>query len=143
MPTVTSDDITAPKLTRLLIIHIFSKHGVPTHITCNCGSKFISHFFHSLGPALDMKIHFTSGYHLEGDSQTKCLNQTLEQYLHIFCNYQQDNWLEILLITVYPKHELASTKTHKYVVDLDELHTELCSKMDKAQACYQGPANCC
>ena len=43
-----------------------------------------------------MKIHFTLGYHPEGDGQTECLNQTLEQYLRIFCNYQQDNWSELL-----------------------------------------------
>ena len=100
-----------------------------------------------------MKIHFTSGYHPEGDGQTKCLNQMLEQYLHIFCNYQQDNWSELLPlaeftynnspsatigitpffankgyhpnITVYPKCKLASVKAHKYVIDLEELHTKL------------------
>jgi hypothetical protein len=43
-----------------------------------------------------MKIHFTSGYHPEGDGQTERLNQTLEQYLRIFCNYQQDNWSPLL-----------------------------------------------
>jgi hypothetical protein len=39
-----------------------------------------------------MKLHFTSGYHPEGDGQTECANQTLEQYLRIYCNYQQSNW---------------------------------------------------
>jgi hypothetical protein len=40
---------------------------------------------------LDMKLHFTSRYHLEGNRQTKCVNQTLEQYLCTYCNYQQNN----------------------------------------------------
>ena len=116
-----------------------------------------------------MKIHFTSGYHPEGDGQTKRLNQTLEQYLHIFCNYQQDNWSEILPlakftynnspsattsvtpffankgyhpnITVFPEHELASIKAREYVIDLEELHAKLCEQMTKAQARYQGPAD--
>jgi len=35
------------------------------------GSEFVSHFFQSLGKALDMKLHFTLGYHPEGDGQTK------------------------------------------------------------------------
>jgi len=64
---------------------------VPSHITSNRGSEFVSNFFCSLGTALDMWLHFTSGYHPEGDRQTKCTNQTLEQYLHVYCNYQQDN----------------------------------------------------
>src|SRR6202041_1383234 len=85
----TMDDITAPELARLFIIHVFSKHRVPTHVTCDRGSEFISHFFRSLGMALNIKIHFTSGYHPEGDGQTEHLNQTLEQYIRIFCNYQE------------------------------------------------------
>ena len=117
-----------------------------------------------------MKIHFTSGYHPEGDGQTERLNQTLEQYLRIFCNYQQDNWSELLPLTkftynnspsattgvtpffankgyhpniaIYPERELASVKAREYVIDLEELHAELRTQMAKAQACYQGPTDC-
>ena len=80
-----------PKLAKLFIVHMFSKHGVPSHVTSDRCSEFISHFFHSLGKALRMTLHFTSGYHPEGDGQTERMNQTLEQYLQIYCNYQQDN----------------------------------------------------
>jgi len=34
-----------------------------------------------------MQLHFTSGYHPEGDGQTKYMNQTLEQYLYVYYNY--------------------------------------------------------
>ena len=85
----------APKLAKLFVIHVFSKHGVPMHVACDQGFECTSHFFQLLGIALDIKIHFTLGYHLEGDGQTECLNQMLEQYLCIFCNYQQDSWLEL------------------------------------------------
>ena len=50
------------------------------------GTEFISHFFWSLGKALDMCLHFTSSHHPEGDGQTERSNQTLEQYLHIYSN---------------------------------------------------------
>ena len=73
----THDTITLANLAKLFILHVFSKHGVPSHITSDHGSKFISHFFRSLGKALDMQLHFTSGYHLEGDGQTKQTNQML------------------------------------------------------------------
>ena len=82
IPTV--DEITMLQLAKLFIIHVFSKHRVLLHVTCDHGSKFVSTFFRSLGQALDMKRQFTSGYHLEEDRQTECLNQTLEQYLCIF-----------------------------------------------------------
>src|SRR5882724_6954799 len=67
----THDTIMSPQLAQLFILHVFSKHGVPGHVTSNHGMEFISHFFWSLGTVLDMKLHFTSGYHPEGDGQTE------------------------------------------------------------------------
>ena len=140
-------------LAHLFVLHVFSKHSVPSHVTSNRGSEFVSNFFQSLGTTLNMWLHFTSGYHPEGDGQTKCMNQTLEQYLHVYCNYQQDNWSELLLfaefayhnalstttgvslffankryhpnITVYPEHDIASSRAHNFAVDLDKLQNTL------------------
>jgi len=78
---LTHVTITSDQLAQLFIIHIFSKHSVPSHVTSDRGSEFILHFFQSLGIALDMKLHFTSGYHPKGDRQTERTNQTLEQYI--------------------------------------------------------------
>src|SRR5260370_34274987 len=86
----------------MFLTHVFSKHRVPSHVTLDWGTKFISHFFHSLGKLLQMELHFTSGYHPEGDSQTKCINQVLEQYLRAYTNYQQDNWAALLLLANLP-----------------------------------------
>ncbi|KAJ3473163.1 hypothetical protein NLI96_g13105 [Meripilus lineatus] len=94
IPTVVT--CTSEQLAQLFITHVFSKHGVPAHVTCDRGSEFVSRFFRSLGEALDMRIHFTSGYHPEADGQTERVNQTLEQYLRVYCNYQQDNWAPLL-----------------------------------------------
>ena len=88
----------------------FSKHGIPEHVTSDRGPEFISHFFRSLGKALDMKLHYTSGYHPEGDGQTECTNQTLEQYLCIFCNYQQDNWKTLLFLAEFAYNNAPSNE---------------------------------
>jgi len=165
----THDTITSPELAKLFVTHVFSKHGVPSHVTSNRGPEFVSHFFHSLGKALDIRLHFTSGYHPEGDGQTERANQTLEQYLRIYCNYQQDNWADLLplaefaynnapsattgvspffankgyhpLITINSDAPLSSEHAHSYVTDLVELHSFLHSKMSAAQKHYQGPAD--
>ena len=57
----TYDTVTSANLALLFVQHIFSKHGVPSHITSDRGSEFVLHFFRSLGQALDMRLHFTSG----------------------------------------------------------------------------------
>ena len=77
----TTDKVSSPELALLFIQHVFAKHGIPTHVTSDQGTEFMSRFFCSLGSALDMTLHFTSGYHPEADGQTECVNQTLEQYL--------------------------------------------------------------
>ena len=124
----------------------------------------MSNFFQSLGTALNMRLHFTSGYHSEGDGQTKHMNQTLEQYLRVYCNYQQDNWSELLPlaefaynnalstttsvspffankryylnISVHPKHDIASSQACDFAVDLNELQSTLKAEISMAQQHY-------
>ena len=143
----THDTITSPELAKLFLLHVFSKHGVLAHVTSDHSTEFVSHFFQSLGKALDMYLHFTSRYHPEGDGQTERSNQTLEQYLCIYSNYQQDNWAELLPlaefaynnvpsattgvspffankgyhpnISVFPECDMTSTQARDYAIDLD------------------------
>ena len=161
--------ITSVDLACLFVLHVFSKHGIPSHVTSDRGSEFVSNFFRSLGTALDMWLHFTSGYHSEGDGQTEHMNQTLEQYLHVYCNYQQDNWSELLSltefaynnapsattivspffsnkgyhlnITVHPEHDIASSRACNFTVDLNELQSTLKAEISMAQQCYQKSAD--
>src|SRR6266571_4795214 len=51
--------IMAPELAKLFLLHIFSKHSIPVHITSDRRSEFVSNFFRSLGKALDIHLHFT------------------------------------------------------------------------------------
>jgi len=163
------DTITSTDLACLFVLHVFSKHGIPSHVTSDRDSEFVSNFFRSLGTALDMQLHFTSGYHPEGDGQTKHTNQTLEQYLCVYCNYQQDNWSELLSltefaynnalsattgvspfftnkgyhpnITVHPECDIVSSRACDFTVDLDELQSTLKTEISVAQQCYQKSAD--
>jgi len=104
-----------------------------------------------------------------GDGQTKQTNQTLEQYLRIYCNYQQDNWAELLPISefaynnapnattgvspfftnkgyhpnlsVHPECDIASSRACKFAMDLDELHQQLRKSISEAQVRYQDSAD--
>jgi len=165
----THDAITSAELARLFVTHVFSKHRVPSHVTSDRSSEFVSHFFHSLGTTLDMRLHFTSGYHPEANGQAEQTNQTLEQYLRVYCNYQQNNWSELLPLAefaynnassattgvspffankgyhpnllVYLERDIASSRTRDFVVDLDELQGTLKEEIVKAQMQYQPSTN--
>ena len=126
-------------------------------------------FFRSLGSLLSMKLHFTSGYHPEGDGQTEWINQVLEQYLRAYTNYQQDNWAPLLPLAEFAYNNTASTTTgispffmnkgyhprlstnllapsssseaQHYMADLDQLHSQLKASITEAQECYQKAAD--
>jgi len=51
--------LNAAMLVELFIKHVFSKHGVPSHVISDQGMEFVSKFFRSLANALDMKLYFT------------------------------------------------------------------------------------
>jgi len=93
---LTMRTIDATGLAEVFVKNVFSKHSVPSHVTSDCGSEFMLRFFKALASALDIKLHFTSGYHPEANGQTERTNQTLKQYLRIYCNYQQLDWADLL-----------------------------------------------
>ena len=97
-----------------------------------------------------MKLHFTSSYHPEGDGQTKQTNQILEQYLQIFCNYQQDNWYTLLPLAEFAYNNTPSSTTgislflankgyHLNLTIHPERDLEQKTTIAEAQLCYQGP----
>jgi len=152
--------LNATMLGELFVRYIFFKHGVPSHVTFNQGMEFMSKFFRSLADALDIKLYFTSGYHPEADGQTERTNQTLKQFLRIYCNYQQSNWLQLLPVAefvynntpssttsispfytnkgYYPRMELQVkcdaqiTEANSFVMDLRTVHNDLREAIEDA-----------
>ena len=83
-------------LARLFLKHVFSKHGVPHDIISDRGKLFVSKFWSSLCELLGIKANLSTAYHPETDGQTERVNQILEQYLRLYINYQQDDWIHLL-----------------------------------------------
>ena len=85
----------------------------------------MSRFLCALGKALNMRLHFTSGYHLQGNGQTEQTNQILEQYLHMYCNYQQSDWLTLLPLAEFTYNNTLSATTGMMVHAEHELASAL------------------
>ena len=68
---LTHDMIMSQQLAQLFVLHTSSPSTEFQATSLPTADPNLSHFFHSLGIALDMKLHFTSGYHPEGDGQTE------------------------------------------------------------------------
>jgi len=48
----TTDNVTAIDVADAFIMHVFAKHGIPLHVSSDCGLEFTSHFFQSFGTLL-------------------------------------------------------------------------------------------
>jgi outer membrane protein assembly factor BamD (BamD/ComL family) len=47
---------------------------------------------------MGIKQRLTTAYHPQANGQTERTNQTVEQYLRHYVNYQQNDWVVYLLI---------------------------------------------
>jgi len=63
--------IDTEELVNLFVKNIFLKHKVPSYVTSDRKTKFMLKFLKSLATALNMKLHFSAGYHLEANEQTE------------------------------------------------------------------------
>ena len=163
--TPTQRSIDSAGLAATFVKEVFSKHGVLAHVTLDQGSEFISRFFRVLVLTLNMKLHFTSGYHPKADGQTEQTNQMLEQYLRIYCNYQQSDWAQLLPLAEFTYNDTLSATTRvspffankgyhpcldiqleraslsdaaqNYSANLEEIHTQLKQLIANAQARYK------
>ena len=116
-----------------------------------------------------MKLHHISGYYPEADGQTERMNQTLEQYLRTYCNYQQSNWAQLLPLAEFSYNNMLSATTKEspffanksyhlqlqiqtdlenlpktsrpYLAKLETVYKELKRNIMVAQNRYQGLAN--
>jgi hypothetical protein len=94
IPTTTH--VTAEETAKLYLRHVFKHYGLPSDIVSDRGSQFTSRFLQSLLAQCDIKSNKLTAYHPQSDGQTERVNQVLEQYLRIFCDYQQDDWNQLL-----------------------------------------------
>jgi hypothetical protein len=108
----TNSNVTAEQAAQLYLRNVFRLHGLPSDIVSDRGQQFTSRFTRRLLELCDIKGNRSTAYHPQSDGQTERTNQTLEQYLRIYCDYQQDDWYDLLSYAefVYNNTQNASTK---------------------------------
>jgi hypothetical protein len=103
----------APYLAKVFIRHIVTQHGIPERIISDRDKLFTSHFWEELCQALQIKRALSTAYHPQTDGQTERTNQTLEQYLRLYVNDEQDNWSTLL-----PQAALAYNSTKQETIGM-------------------------
>jgi len=86
-------------------------HGLPSEILSDRDTQFTSGFWSELMSHLGIKLKLSTAFRPQTDGQTEIVNQVLEQYLRHFCNYQQDDWVELLPFAEYAHNTAVSEAT--------------------------------
>jgi len=67
---------------------------LPESIISDRGAQFTAELMKEPNEMLEIEKKLFIAFYLQTDGQTKCTNQELEQYLHMFIDHRQEQWPE-------------------------------------------------
>jgi hypothetical protein len=67
---------------------------------------------HDLYRLLNIQSNASTAYHPQTDGQTERINQEIEHYLRVFCNYHQSDWSDWLSLAEFSYNDKTQISTH-------------------------------
>jgi len=104
-------DIYSPELAWDFFEHIICKRGVPEIIVTDRNTQFTSWFWTQVCSHLRNDHWLSTAFHPQTKRRRECQNQTMEQYPRACCNYQQDNWVELLMLAKFAYNNMVHAST--------------------------------
>ena len=108
---LTSTEITSQGIAKIFRDEIFKLHGIPKKVISDRGPQFVSSFMKELYSQLQIEGNPSTAYHPETDGQTERINAWVEQYLRIYINHRQSDWVEWLSIVEFAHNQTSSSAT--------------------------------
>src|ERR1700735_1266117 len=84
--------------------NVWRRTGLPHQVISDRGPQFASKVMQEVWKKLNVKSTMSTAFHPQTDSKTECVNQELEQYLRVFGNFQQDNWVNLIPFMEFAQH---------------------------------------
>ncbi|CDO72200.1 hypothetical protein BN946_scf184970.g52 [Trametes cinnabarina] len=94
-------ELSAEGWAQLFFQHVYRRKGLPRKVISDRGPQFVSRFLKALYELLGIKGNPSTPYHPQTDGQTERVNQEIEQYLRIFINHRQNDWVRWLPIAEF------------------------------------------
>jgi hypothetical protein len=88
--------IDAVGLANLFLREVVRLHGLPKTFVSDRGPQFASIFWGEICNRLGIDRRMSKPFHPQTDGQTERMNAGIEQYLWVFVNPQQDDWVQWL-----------------------------------------------
>ena len=92
----TTEKTLAEGLMKLFRDHVWKLHGLPESIILDRGVQFAAGIIKELNNLLGIQTKLSTAYHPQTDGQMERINQELEQYLRVFIDHRQEQWLDWL-----------------------------------------------
>ena len=105
----TIERILAERLARLFKDNVWKLYGLPESIVSDRGSQFTAELTKELNKILGIETKLSTVFHPQMDRQTEQMNQELEQYLRLFVDHRQKDWLEWLALVEFAVNNKAHT----------------------------------
>ena len=102
---------TAEGCAKLFLANVWKLHGLASDIVSDRDPVFTSTFWVELMKKLDVRLRKSTAFRPQTDGQTERINQTLEHYLCQYCNYEQNDWYEMLPRAEYSYNNSVTTAT--------------------------------
>ena len=109
----TTDQVTSEGMARLYRDNVWKHHGLPDQIISDRGPQFVSRFMKELNSILGIKTTPSTAYHPQTDGQTERENQGIEQYLRLFINHRQDDWVQWLALAEFCHNNRVQASTRQ------------------------------
>ena len=101
----------AEGLARLFRNNVQKLHGLPESIILDKGPQFAAGLMQELNRMLGIESKILTAFYPQTDGQIEKVNQELEQYLRMFINHWQEQWLEWLGIVEFAYNNKAHSST--------------------------------
>jgi len=117
VPTYTT--VTVEEAARLFLHHVWKLHSLPKRVVSDHGPQFVASFTKKLYRLLGIWLSSSIAWHPQTDRQVECVNQELDQFLHLFVNKRQNDWYNLLSIAKFQhnNHVHSTTQQPPFLLD--------------------------
>ena len=102
---------------------IFPFYGIPRCIISDQDLCFMAQFIKGVCMLLNIDQNISTAYHSQTNGQSERANQQVEQYLHVYGNSEQNDWVSLLPLAQFMHNTWVNESTGQTPFDLLIGHT--------------------
>ena len=106
-----TERMTIEGLARLFWDNVWKLYSLPESVISDQGPQFAAELMKELNQMLGIETKLSMAFHPQMDRQIEWMNQELEQYLRLFVEYRQKDWLEWLALAEFAVNNKAHMVT--------------------------------